>query len=244
MTKQNNNMELWDAVCKTNPKHTKKANVRGNKITAIAPQTQIKQATEQWGVYGISWGWESFEFDYHLLDTTGIVIFKGVFYFPKGKFPISSSISAYKDGARTNPDADFAKKVETDALTKGLSKVGFNADVFMGSYDDNKYVAQMEGEFAEVNKPIAIWQGPIKKTALKDKIRGICSLMDELTAKDSVDHLKGIWIDNEDALKQVKIDLPDYYESVVTAKDKAKNRINTFPADIQNDDNPFNGDER
>lgn len=106
------------------------------------------QATEQWGVYGISWGWESFEFDYHLLDTTGIVIFKGVFYFPNGKFPISSSISAYKDGARTKPDADFAKKVETDALTKGLSKVGFNADVFMGNYDDNKYVTQMKEEFS------------------------------------------------------------------------------------------------
>jgi hypothetical protein len=26
-------------------------------------------------------------------------------------------------------------------LTKGLSKLGFNADVFMGRFDDNKYVA-------------------------------------------------------------------------------------------------------
>ena len=25
-------------------------------------------------------------------------------------------------------------------LTKGLSKLGFNADVFMGRFDDNKYV--------------------------------------------------------------------------------------------------------
>ena len=141
------NMKLWNAVEKTNPKHTKKANVRGNNITAIAPQSQIKGATEQFGAYGATWGWESFQFDYALLATTGIVIFKGEFYFPGGKFPISTSISVYKDGARTKPDADFAKKVETDALTKALSKLGFNADVFMGLYDDNKYVQEMNQEF-------------------------------------------------------------------------------------------------
>jgi len=147
----NENMKLWDAVEKTNPKYTKSANVRGNKITAIGPQSQIKCATEQFGTYGATWGWKSFDFHYELLDTTGIVIFKGVFFFPGGEFPISSSISAYKDGARTKPDADFAKKVETDALTKALSKLGFNADIFMGLYDDNKYVMEMEKEFREPN---------------------------------------------------------------------------------------------
>lgn len=141
------NMDLWSKVEKTNPAYTKSANVRGNKITAIAPQTQIKCATEQFGVYGSKWGWKSFDFDYALLEKTGIVIFKGVFYFPNGEFPISASISAFKDGAMTKPDADFAKKVETDALTKALSKLGFNADVFMGLYDDNKYVMQMKEEF-------------------------------------------------------------------------------------------------
>ena len=144
-------MKLWSAVEKTDPKHTKKANVRGNKITAIAPQSQIKCATEQFGSYGSKWGWKSFDFDYSLLATTGIVIFKGVFYFPGGEFPISTSISAYKDGAREKPDADFAKKVETDALTKALSKLGFNADVFMGLYDDNKYVMEVTEEFRVVD---------------------------------------------------------------------------------------------
>ncbi len=156
------NMQLWNAVEKTDPKHTKKANVRGNKITAIAPQSQIKCATSQWGCYGSKWGWKSFDFDYALLATTGIVIFKGLFYFPGGEFPISSSISAYKDGAREKPDADFAKKVETDALTKALSKLGFNADVFMGLYDDNKYVMQMEEEFTPRNPDIDLINEAIK----------------------------------------------------------------------------------
>lgn len=144
------NLKLWNAVEKTDPKHTKKANVRGNSITAIAPQSQIKQATEQFGPYGTTWGFKSLAFDYAMLELTGIVVFLGDFYYPNGGFTISSSISAYKDGARTKPDADFAKKVETDALTKALSKLGFNADVFMGLYDDNKYVMQMQEEFKEV----------------------------------------------------------------------------------------------
>ena len=85
-----------------------------------------------------------------MIDRTGIVVFKGLFFFGENSFPIISSISAFKDGAMTKPDADFAKKVETDALTKALSKLGFNADVFMGMYDDHKYVQMMNEEF---NKP-------------------------------------------------------------------------------------------
>jgi len=142
-------MELWDAVFKTDPKYTKRANVRGNQITAIAPQYQIMCATKQWGSYGTAWGWKEFSFDYTLVEKTGIVVFKGVFYYPGGAFPISSSISVYKDGAHTKPDADFAKKVETDTTTKALSKLGFNGDVFMGSFDDVKYV---EKRAAEVQK--------------------------------------------------------------------------------------------
>ena len=144
------NLELWLSVEKTDPRHTKQANVRGNKITAIAPQHQIKIATSKFGAYGKGWGFKEINLDYSMLEKTGIVVFKGVFFFGSDSFPIISSISAFKDGAMTKPDADFAKKVETDALTKALSKLGFNADVFMGMYDDHKYVQMMNDEF---NKP-------------------------------------------------------------------------------------------
>jgi len=145
------NLDLWNRVEKTNPNHTKKANVRGNKITAIAPQRQIKNATEEFGVYGVTWGFKSIEFDYSLVQINHVIVFKGVFFFPDGEFPITASISAYIDNARLKPDADFAKKVETDALTKALSKLGFNADVFMGLYDDHKYMQMVTEEFKEPN---------------------------------------------------------------------------------------------
>ena len=146
------NLELWDKVEKTNPKYTKKANVRGNNITSIAPQFQIKSATEQFGIYGVKWGFKKVEFNYSLQDF-GLVVFNAVFYFPKGEFPISNAISLYRDNAKTKIDSDFAKKVETDTLTKALSKLGFNADIFLGKFDDLRYVDDMKKEFDKSELP-------------------------------------------------------------------------------------------
>ena len=121
----NNNLELWDKVEKTNPLYTKKANVKGNQITSIAPQFQILSATKQFGAYGKSWGFKNIDIDYTLKDI-GMVSLKAYFYYPSGSFEIINAIGLYKDNAMTKIDSDFAKKLETDTLTKALSKLGFN----------------------------------------------------------------------------------------------------------------------
>lgn len=151
-----NNLELWNKVEKTNPKYTKKANVKGNNITAIAPQYQIKNVTEQFGSYGTSWGFKSLEFDYTLTESLGLVILHAVFYYPNGEFPIKNAQSIFMDNAKTKVDDNFAKKLETDTLTKAISKLGFNADIFMGLFDDVKYLAEVTKEFAEVPSPIKL----------------------------------------------------------------------------------------
>lgn len=153
------NLELWNSVEKTNPKYTKKANVKGNNITSIAPQYQIKNVTEQFGIYGQSWGFKSLDFDYTLTDSLGLVVLHAVFFFPNGEFPIKNAQSLFMDNAKTKVDDNFAKKLETDTLTKAISKLGFNADIFMGSFDDVKYLAEITKEFAEPTKVIA---GPTK----------------------------------------------------------------------------------
>tara|TARA_B110001454_G_scaffold191984_1_gene191994 strand:+ start:707 stop:1300 length:594 start_codon:yes stop_codon:yes gene_type:complete len=147
-----NNLELWNKVEKTNPKYTKEANVKGNKITSIAPQFQILNATEQFGVYGVTWGFKNIKFDYTLVPVCGLVSWSADFFFPKGEFPATNSISIWRDGAMTKADDQFAKKVETDALTKCLSKLGFNADIFLGKFDDVRYLEEVKKEFAP--KPI------------------------------------------------------------------------------------------
>lgn len=168
------NLELWNKVEKTNPKYTKKAKVGGNAITSISPQFQIMNVTEQFGSYGSTWGFKNIELDYSLVnmpfkkDKTegsypnikvigkedsfmGLVVFKAIFFYPNGEFPIINSISLFTNNDMSKIDDNFAKKIETDALTKAISKLGFNADIFMGKFDDVRYVEEMTKEF---NKPL------------------------------------------------------------------------------------------
>jgi uncharacterized short protein YbdD (DUF466 family) len=185
------NMKLWDAVEKTDPKHTKKANIGGMKITAIAPQYQILKATEQFGPYAIKWGFKNIEFDWSLVPDHKLVIFKGTFFCPDGECVVTNSAKLFMDRAEKMIDADIAKKLETDALTKVLSKMGFNADVFMGRYDDNKYVEQMTREHAPKpmtkERAIELLTQAIDEGSLRDAWKQIAT---EEVAKDA--DIKGL----------------------------------------------------
>ena len=166
---ENNNLELWNKVERTNPKYTKKTNVKGNNITAIAPQYQIKNVTEQFGSYGKTWGFKSLDFDYTLVDSLGLVVLHAVFYYPEGEFPIKNAQNIFIDNAKTKIDDNFAKKLETDTLTKAISKLGFNADIFMGLFDDVKYLAEVTKEFAEKPAPIKLSEKAISQILDKGK---------------------------------------------------------------------------
>jgi hypothetical protein len=48
------------------------------------------------------------------------------------------------DNAKTKVDNDFENK--NDTLTKAISKLGFNADIFMGKFD-LRYIEEMNEEF-------------------------------------------------------------------------------------------------
>ena len=86
---------------------------------------------------------KNIELGYELKEF-GLVTFKSIFYYPNGEFEILNTISFWRDGAKTKLDDEFAKKVETDSLTKALSKLGFNSDVFMGRFNDLRYVEEIE----------------------------------------------------------------------------------------------------
>jgi hypothetical protein len=168
-----NNLKLWNEVEKTNPKYTKKAKVGGNNITAISPQFQIMNATEKFGSYGKTWGFKNISLDYSITNTPiikqvqdwntkkienidtvlGLVGFKATFFYPDGEFEITNSIKIFTDNKHSKIDDNYAKKLETDALTKALSKLGFNADIFLGKFDDVRYVDEMNKEFNPIKTP-------------------------------------------------------------------------------------------
>lgn len=144
----NDNLALWGAVSKTNPAYTKKVNQRGG-FTAISAQYQILSATEQFGPIGLGWGYISG--DPVIVDTllmVPVTLWHGT---RENTFGPMFGCDEWKD-KNGRVDSDAPKKAVTDGLTKLLSQLGFNADVFLGKFDDNKYVKQMEREFTEKNK--------------------------------------------------------------------------------------------
>ena len=166
------NLKLWKVVEKTNPAYTKKANVKGNNITSISPQYQILNATKQFGPYGVEWGFKDMNIDYTLMDK-GLVSFKATFYFPRGEFETINSIQLYRDNAMTKIDDNFAKKLETDTLTKALSKLGFNADIFLGKFDDIRYIEEIKKEFQEVKKNPKLTKEEFEKLKIPDNYKHI-----------------------------------------------------------------------
>ena len=155
--------DLWQQVCTTDPKHTKKVNSRGG-FTAINATYQIRQATEVWGSYGSKWGVRDLKWDYIRNGKGDIleIVLEAVFYYPDGSFPLAADC-LYK------PGQDCRKKLLTDFTTKCLSKLGFNADVFLGLYDDNKYINQVKEMYRKPETPASVKGAGVKKAKVGGK---------------------------------------------------------------------------
>ena len=146
MTKENRT--IWDSLKETDPRFTKRVNKGFGEITSIDPQWQIMKITEQFGAVGQGW-------NYHVnYEHTADVVFAQVsvateknnegFWNYYG--PVCSVQKLYrKTGAL---DDEAPKKAMTDALTKAFSHLGLCSDVFMGKFDNSKYVSDLEEKYS------------------------------------------------------------------------------------------------
>lgn len=142
------NMKLWDSVFKTDPKYTKRL-THGAKLTAVSAMYQVRCATEQFGAAGVGWGWR---YSDPIFPPNGTVVLMCTLWHGT-KDQTVQQFGQVRLGDSSRPDEDALKKAGTDGLTKCLSYLGFNADVFMGMFDDNKYVNELKKEMAEDVKP-------------------------------------------------------------------------------------------
>ena len=154
------NLELWNSVEKTDPSHTKEVNF-GRKITAIDPYQQVKNATRVFGPAGKGWGWSVERVEY--LPTNELALLIRLWHGKKeNSIDQWGQASLFIDKAEKKKDTDCFKKATTDGVTKCLSFLGFNADVFLGKYDDVKYVKEMKEEFAPRNPEMDLINEAIK----------------------------------------------------------------------------------
>jgi hypothetical protein len=164
------NLELWDKVRTPDPKYTKTFKRAGG-FSGISTNTQylIQRATELWGENGTGWGVVIDDEDYlsgaPLIVDGGKVgneiihVVRGHFwYMAEGKkrttsqqFGQTTFVGTNKYGFYTDEEAP--KKSVTDMMLKCMSLIGFSADIFLGLWDDNKYVNDAKKKFAPKNTP-------------------------------------------------------------------------------------------
>jgi len=153
MTKEDN-MLLWKKVAHTDPKYTKPFPSFGKTLTTIDPMYQIMTMTGTFGPVGEGWNYKVHytytdkcvfaevsvahkTVPYHTNDIVGA---KWDYY-----GPISSVQPLFKKNGLL--DTEAPKKAMTDALTKAFSHLGVSADVFLGLFDNVKYVEDMKEKF-------------------------------------------------------------------------------------------------
>ena len=167
MSEQNQSTALWDAVKLTDPAYTKNVSLGKRNYTSITPQYQLQQATKLWGPMGSGWD-VTVEYSRVELPESQILVSAEItLTYPAGDWGRGGGISGVRSSAMLAQngkyglkiDVDAYKKARTDALTKTLSQLGFSADVFLGLFDDHRYVEH-------ANKVSAQQQSPKPKTFL------------------------------------------------------------------------------
>lgn len=148
--------KIWELP--TEPKDLKNVTSNGRNFSAIDSTSQFFQATKVFdGPFGTTWGLKDLEYTNKALTDTELLILKATFFFPGGEFILHNSIKlAYMtQGYQNKPgylkvDDEAYKKIETNTISKALSKLGFNADVFLGKFEDNNYVQELNYAYADI----------------------------------------------------------------------------------------------
>ena len=147
-TMSNQNMKIWNFLSKTNPEFTKPFSKFGGKtLTTIDPHYQIQMMTNAFGPVGKGW---SYQVEYKYLDKL-VFAEVSIQYFLDNKWYAFGPVSSVQSLAKKNGglDDEAPKKAMTDAMTKAFSHLGMSADVFLGMFENNKYVEDLKKEFSQ-----------------------------------------------------------------------------------------------
>ena len=143
------NMQLWNAVEKTDPKYTKEVGF-GRKFTSINAQYQIMTATEQFGSIGDGWGVTSEKFE---MVCEGLLGYQAIFWYMLGderaQFDLNSSIKTHTNAGKWD-DNRYVNQVKEDYNKKPSMEVTHPKNSFKKKMD--KIVLDTMLEFIDDGK--------------------------------------------------------------------------------------------
>lgn len=138
------NKTLWDKVEKTPEQIIEKVDAGdGKQLNSVSSIHRIKKATEIFGTYGDKWGIKNLKHsEKTIFNNLVLATLDATFFYEyenkKVEFEISNSLAivSVKD-KQMQVNYTYRKAIETDTITKALSRLGFNADI----YTDGELVA-------------------------------------------------------------------------------------------------------
>lgn len=169
MAKDSDYLWLWERIQETDPNFVKQITGKQYRGNSPHPTWLIKNLTKAIGPCGDAFGWEVLDSRYlegtpHVLKTgegTSTVIREQMhelrirFWWRR---PGGETVNSFESYGSTRSfymtskgtwqhDEDAAKKSLTDAITKAISYIGGAADIFLGRWDDNKYVTELKKQY-------------------------------------------------------------------------------------------------
>jgi hypothetical protein len=174
------NLAIWSALAKTDPKHTKQFTRGGGfKGTATRPIYHVERMTETFGPCGTGWGFSAptFQIVNGADGEVAVYCWLTLWYVDpatgKEAKPIPGVggdfvVKKIKDRLVTDDEA--FKKATTDAEGNAMKALGMSADIHMGMFEDSKYVSGLQREFADDPAP-ARQQTPKQQPAGIDEAR-------------------------------------------------------------------------
>lgn len=218
------NLDFWNKVQETDPKYTKAFNRGGGfKGTSINPTYNNKKVTEQFGMCGTGWGWDVINERYQrgapiLINGKEVckeithVLQISFWYKLNGEigripsFGQTSYVGNNKNGIYTDEEAP--KKSQTDAITKALSLLGFSADVFLGMYDDVKYVNDIRDNHTEKSpKAPKVLTDAERRTNAEKFVNDFIDQIENTKSKDEFTQIMQVKQKDRDTIAAKHLDL-------------------------------------
>lgn len=176
------NLRIWGRFDDIDPKFTKPITGKAYLGTSPNPQYIIKCLTEIFGPVGQGFGWDVLREDFtplgdEVLHWCRIRFWHGCRDNSFESYGQTKALMKTKNGLMSDEDAP--KKSLTDAIIKAASQLGIAANIFLGRWDDQKYVAQVNAEYREAER-----DNPPSPLEL--------AIQAALTARDEAD-LRDVW---------------------------------------------------
>lgn len=186
------NLALWDMHSDIDPKHTKAITGKQYKGTSPSPQHVVWCLTDMFGPIGSGWGAhvvaEGFQpLGDEVLHWCRVEFWHGNRGNTFQTYGQTKALMKTKNGLMSDEDAP--KKSFTDALVKAASYVGVAANIFLGRWDDAKYVQELAKKFEDA----------AGSTEIETAITAISALT-------SLDALVGYWTELNKKARHVAAD--------------------------------------